>query len=305
MKLYRRNVILLGVVLLLAAVDVALERPGPVQREVGRLFPELLVDRAARLSLARGDERLDLVRDADGGWTVEQLGGYPGFSDQIDLFLTRLGSVTNLDLLTDLAAAHAEYGVDEAGLSVRVEDASGAPLAAFVQGLEVAREGASYLRLADGTEVYRVLGLRALSLDPLRQWVDPRLVGFEPILVKRLTISGPAAGENALTFTRVEGTTDAWTREGGGRAPKSQVPLVLQDLRRIFLDGVVGEDAAGIADPRLVIELELRDASVRRLTFGAEDADGAVHVQRGGELWLLRLSPATWSAIQAMVRRLR
>lgn len=304
MRLYRRNLVLLGLVVALAAVDAALERPGPVEREVGRLFPDLYVDRAARLSLARGDERLDLARDADGRWTVEQLGGYPGFSDQIDLFLTRLSSVTNLDLLTDRPTAHAEYGVDDAGIAVRIEDERGAELAAFVQGLEVPREGASYLRLAAGAEVYRVLGLRALALDPLRQWVDPRLVDVEPILVRRLTLAGPLVGDDAIAFERVEGTTDAWTRVGRGRAPRDQVALALRDLKRVFLDAVEGADPGGISDPRLIVELELRDGALRRLVFGAEDADGAVRVQRGGEPWLLRLSPATWSAVAAMVRRL-
>jgi len=306
--IYRRNLLLAALVLALALVELLLDDSGPAPRAVGRLFPDLYADRAARIELARGDARLELARDAAGsGWSLPGSFGYPAFEPTVDNFLNGMTGLTTLDLLTDRPEAHREYGVGEEGLSVRVLDADGKPLAALVQGAPLARESGSYVRREGEDEVYRARSMRPLVLEA-SGWMDARLLSFAEPLVSSIRATG-AALEAPLERTRDE-RPDHWLRPDGSRALADAVRGALRDLAgRFFVDRVVAARAADLdfGEPRLVLELGLVDGGTLRLLVGRDanaEEGGGVLIAREPGGFVLDLPRASFEALLGVLRHL-
>lgn len=303
MRVYRHNVLLALLVALLAVVSVSLEEPGPIQREMRRLFPDFYLDRAERLVLEQGEMQLTLERDSLGEWAIMDLFGYPARSAYIDSLLVRAGSIQNHDLVSTRADQHGEYGVSGEGVRVRVFDAQGAALADYLQGHALTGTSGSYVRLTDSDEVYRAVGLRSLSPDAATL-IESNILRVDPITVRRLTL---ALGEEPeMTFERVAGSTDRWLVEGGATADSPRIELFLSDLNRIFVDGVAGGEPLPELDarPLLRVGLGLVDGSEIDLRLGGVQEDGRVLAARSDRPFTVRLDAGTRERLEELLQAL-
>ena len=306
--IYRRNVWLAALVLALALLELGLDDGGPARRAVGRLFPDLYADRAARIELVQGDGRLELARDPSGaGWTLPGSFGHPAFAPTVENFLSGMTGLTSLDLLSDRPEAHREYGVGPEGIVVRIHDADGRLLAALVQGAPLGRESGSYVRREGENEVYRARSMRALSLEPTG-WLDARLLSFAEALVSSIRAAGGALGA-PLERTRDE-RPDRWLRPDGSRASVEAVRGALRDLAgRFFVDRVVAARTEDLdfGEPRLVLELGLVDGGSVRLHVGRDASaaeGGGVLVARELGGFVLSLPRVSYEALLGVLEHL-
>ncbi|MEE8469601.1 MAG: DUF4340 domain-containing protein [Planctomycetota bacterium] len=305
MKLTPLNWVLVVVLVLLLGLDRALRGQGPVEREVGRLLPELFLDQAQRVVLESDDERLEMRRVGTGSWVLPDHYDHPADASRMRFLLESLISITTLDLLTPDAERHAEYGVDEGALSVRVWNGEGRLLAGLLQGDVVPGGGASYVRRSGDDATYRAPGLRAtIPLDPA-MWLDVKWMTFEPTMVDGLKLSG-AELDAPVLLARDEGTLDTWRYEGGDGLAPSKVKSMLRTLRALFLAEVVGDGDQGeeLGDVRLQVELRLADGRVLAGRFGSVKPDGSVLASRMDTAWVVRFTRATWENLSSQARSL-
>ena len=300
MRIHRHNVVLALFVGLLAVVSVSLEEPGPIQREMRRLFPEFYLDRAERVVLEQGEARLTLERDSRGDWAIQELFGYPARSAYIDSLLVRAGSVQNHDLVSTRADQHREYGVSGEGVRVQVLDAQGAALADYLQGHALTGTPGSYVRLSDSDEVYRAVGLRSLQPDAATL-LESNLLRIDPISVRRLTLA--LGDQPEKSFTRVEGSTDRWRGEGGATAESPRLELFLADLNRVFVDGVAaGEPLPEVESrPLLRVGLDLVDGGEIDLRLGGVQEDGRVLATRSDRPFTVQLDAGTRERLEELL----
>jgi len=293
---------LAALVVVLVAAEVGLERGEPAPREVGRLFPELFADRAARIELAGGGEPLEIVLEGQ-TWVLSGHHDFPARPEQVERLLRALTSLTTLDLLSEDAASHDEYGVGADARRVSIWDGSGELLAGLVQGADVPTGNASYVRRLGLDQVYRAPRLTAIPAEP-KYWLDRAWLGFEPALVTSVRISGPLC-DPPLEFERREGTVDHWTRDGEQVSPRV-VKDFAQTMRSLFLDEVVAprDTPEALGPLQLRVEVSLLDGRELSAYFGAT-VDGGVLARRADDDWTVRLPQAIWQVVTSGVERLR
>ena len=304
MKVTPLNWGLLAILLLLLGSDLALRGQGTVEREVGRLLPDVFRDQAQRVVLESGDERLEAQRTGEGIWVLPGHHDYPADGSRLRNLIEGLISITTLDLLTLDRDRHAEYGVDEGALSISVWDGTGKLLGSLLLGDQVSGGAASYVRRSGDDAIYRAPRLRTISLDPA-QWLDVKWMAFEPTMVDRLRLSGSDL-EAPVTLVRDEGTVDRWRYEGGDTLRPSIVKSMLHTLRDLFLAEVVAAspDGGALGETRLQVELSLADGRTLAGTFGRETSDGGVLAAREGTGWVVRFTRAIWENLRSDARAL-
>jgi len=304
-KITRLNWVLLAVVLSMVGADQALRGQGPSEREVGRLLPELFLDKANRVLLEHDGKRLELQLAAEQEWVMPGHFNHPADAGRLRNLIQGLISITTLDLLTMESERHADYGVDDGAISVRVWDESGSVIAGLLLGDMVPGGGASYVRRAGDDATYRAPRLRTISLEP-NAWLDVRWMPFEPTMVDRLTLGGSDL-DAPVVLVREEGTVDKWRYESGDVLAPSRVKSMLQTLRALFLAEVVGsgqDQGLSLGEPRFNVELRLADGRVLAGTFGTITTDGSVLASRTDTRWVVRFSPATWENLRREARGL-
>jgi hypothetical protein len=306
MRLSRTNWLLIGLLVVLAAVDLGLGERGGEARTIGRLATEFYRDRAARALLVRGEERMELQRGADGAWFLPERHGYPASARTVDELLTALTSLTTLDLVSLEATTHTEYGLAQGALGVEVWDEEGQRVLGLLQGAEVSGGGASYVRLMGEEAVYRAARLRPIQLDP-RFWLDVQWLTYPEALVSRIELSGTALPQTR-TLVRDPETVDTWRVEGGERIGAAPIKNHLRALRSLFVEGVRGrvDTGAAVGAPLLSAELELIDgrhfsASIMADPSGAEGVLG----RRGpDDPFIVEFGQGSWQAVLASAERL-
>ncbi|MDP6387479.1 MAG: DUF4340 domain-containing protein [Planctomycetota bacterium] len=305
MRPTRTNWMLLGLLVLLAALDLGLRDGGGQTRTIGRLASEFYRDRAARALLVRGGEQMELQRGEE-AWSLPEHHGYAASARTVDELLTALTSLTTLDLVSLDATTHAEYGLAQDALAIEVWDEEGQRVLGLLQGAEVSGGGASYVRLMGEDAVYRAARLRSIQLDP-RFWLDVQWLTYPEALVSRIELSGTALS-GPRTLVREADTVDTWRVEGGERVGAAPIKKHLRALRSLFVESVRDRVDAGapVSAPLLSAELELIDgrhfsASIMADPSGAEGVLG----RRGSDdPFIVQFGQSSWQAVLASAERL-
>ncbi len=292
----RPNLLLAVLLVALIALDLlTLPGQGPA-RVIGPLLPGLDTAAAAELEL-RADGTAPLVLRRDGeDWVLPATLGYAARTTLAEDLLTRLASLSTLDLVTEDAARHREYGVDQ-GTLVTVRDAEGQVLAELLQGDLTPDGRATYGRAPSEDRTYRLPLFAPVRLDPA-WWLDARLLTFEPGLVRRVEL---VSGERALVLERDLARVGVWRTPAGDPAAGASVDSLLEALRSTFLDEVL-EDRP-LETSTWSVTLELADGSQRGLRVAASPAGGpaaaGVDASVLGGTYRVLLGAPGWRRLQA------
>ncbi|MEM9380065.1 MAG: DUF4340 domain-containing protein [Planctomycetota bacterium] len=302
------NRVLLVVVAVLSGLLVALERGIESSRVVEPLFPAFDGGRAVEIGIAapESDGTVTLRRAAPGEpWSVEELRGAPASGILVEGFLSRIGSMSTLDLVSDDAADLTEYGLGEdAALRVTVVGAAtpaapeGTDGAAGDLGdvslersviadlfLALGPDGASFVRRAGEVAVYRLPRFPRVPDAPF-DWFDRRsFVPYEEVQIARLTARGPGLDGSVVVLEQPVSEFGSFRDAAGGDVPRVRALDVFQRLRALFPTAVLDRRESGEMDPdavRFEVEIELRSGNDFRVQFGRSES-GPVPAMRAGD----------------------
>jgi len=316
---------LLLVAAALGAALAVLEGGGIEERPVEPLFPDFDGGRAVVVELSSPvDEANPMVtiRRAEPGdpWVIEQLFGAAASPVLLDLFLTRVGAMTNLDLVSEDPGRLAEYELGEdvatrvvvRGAAPSAEDGSSAADAAPDTMVDVyvatASPTAAFVRRAGEAQVYRIPRLRVPPTVPFTWFGRAPLVPFENVQLRRVTASGDAiGGERSLVQTMERFGS---FKSGTGAEVSSQRALdVLQRLRALFPVAVEGERAEGdLPGEGAVLEITVEQVTggELRLAFHEGELDGATRwlVRRSTDRLVLVCDPTVTAGLVEALRAL-
>ena len=317
---------LLAIAVALGVALAALEGGGIEERAVEPLFPGFDGARAVAVELSSPvDEAFPAVtiRRTEVGepWRIDQLFGAAASPILLDVFLSRVGAMTNLDLVSDDPGRIAEYELGE-GVATRVvvlgaapDDEDGAtpssdPAATTMLDFYVATASptAAFVRRAGEAEVFRIPRLRVPPTRPFTWFGRASLVPFESVQVRQVTASGAAVGGERVLVQTMERFGSF--KSGSGAEVSGQRALdVLQRLRALFPVAVEGERApADFPGERaaFVVTVEQVTGGELQLAFSEAELDGATRwlARRSTDRLILECDPTVTAGLVAALRAL-
>jgi hypothetical protein len=307
MRLTRRNVVLIGIVVVLGAADFLSRGPARDNGAGGRLLPGLEPDDIAHLRLVRGDERLDLLRldsgRTGGGWAVEQKERFPAHATLVQELLARITGVSRTDRVSSAVESRDEYGLGQAAGRVELLDGDGATRAVLWIGHPPELERGAYVRLEGEDAVYRAATLPAVDTDPIR-WLDTLLVDLDPPLVLAITVE--SGGAEVFRLSRL--ADGRWRAVGHSVLLTAQAvdPLLLVASNLYFVDIAPGS-SADLETPRTRIVFDLEGGGRREVRLGATDDEGNVRATNPywREPWAVVLSNSTAARLDLVIARVQ
>jgi hypothetical protein len=217
---------------------VVLERPDAAAVQTDGVERSTLV-------LQPGGEGGSSEEDSRAQWVLEELFGAKAFSDRVERLLSRIGSMTTLDLVSADRERHQEYGLTEdRALRVRVSTTSemGAdPMVDLL--LAPAPERAAWVRKSGENEVWRIARFFPPSPAPRAWFDDSSLMPLGDRAIRSIRAKGSALPKE-VAINVVPGGERFADEAGVGW----DVPRVLDLQRRLqtlFPINVTGAKAAG------------------------------------------------------------
>lgn len=307
MRVARRNVVLgLALAALVAANLVGPQRSSGPAREIARLNPALVPSEATRFELV-GAGRAVVATRVDGRWVLPDLFDHPADGALLDRVLTRFAELTTLDLLTEDAARHAEYGLEEeraqrvTALGARGEQ---------VLDVLLARSSTSqsYVRRSGEAAVYGAGALPDTSSDVQVWRAMQALVDVDAALVTRFELSGPALGDGAAprVVARAEGRFDRWLDADGRDVRRDLADGLVRDLTRLFPERVLAGAPApehGLDSPWLTIRVKDARGGEHAAAIARPAAAPVTAVGSSGP-WVVALPARSVDALGERVRAL-
>lgn len=290
----RRDLLLVGLLAILVGLDVVTTPDGAPTRAVGPLLVGFDSTQATRIELRRdGEESLVLERGSEeGDWVLPGTFGYRARTQLAEDLLSRLASLSTLDLVTEEASRHGDYGVDQ-GVLVRVEDGEGRELASLLQG-GVSPDGrATWGRRPSEDATYRLPLFAPLRLDPL-WWLDARLLSFEPGLIRRIELE---IGERARVLERDLARVGVWRTPEGVPAVGADVEALLEALRGTFLTEVLSAEELDPAASSAAVSLVFEGREP--LTLSVEPGPEGARATLAGSGFTVALDRGTWARLEA------
>lgn len=313
-----RNLMLIGLVLLLLALEWLLAEPGSAGAPASALLPELERDRVARIRIEGAGERVELARRgtaSDGTWVVRERFDFPAYGPAVEGLLLRLANLRDDDLVGRDAGSHTLFGLGEDDSRLSLLDAEGAPLAelrvssAAVDTAETGVPGV-HLRLADGDEVYRCAALGSVQAAPVH-WLDTRLATLDVGAVDSLQLDGmgvaPTATGEASTLYLLREPDGRWGVAGSERRlpPVDLQPLLLTLANLYFEDVESTQPAnAGLDPARWRVSLGRGDEEPLVIHLGGrgEGLDRA-RLAAWGTPWVVRLPASSAERLAAAIEQ--
>jgi len=293
---------LLLVAVALGAALAALEGGGIEERPVEPLFPGFDGARAVAVELSSPVDEAHpavTIRRAEAGepWLIEQLFGAAASPVLLDLFLSRVGAMTNLDLVSEDPDRIGEYELGEdvatrvvvRGASPAPEDGAPPPVAAPAAMVDfyvaTASPTAAFVRRAGEAQVFRIPRLRVPPTRPFTWFGRASLVPFESVQLRRVAASGGAIGGERVLVQTVERFGSF--KSGSGAEISSQRALdVLQRLRALFpvaVDGV--REAADFPGDGASLQITIEQVTGGKLELALHEEE-----RDGDTRWLVRRS---------------
>ncbi|MEM1452331.1 MAG: DUF4340 domain-containing protein [Planctomycetota bacterium] len=315
------NRVLLAVVVSLSGLLFALERSVEGDRVVEPLFPAFDGGRGVEVRLAKGEDGASAVtirRAAPGDpWSIDELRGAPASGILVEGFLSRVGSMSTLDLVSDDASALSEYGLGESE-ALRVTVVGAAPESesddiadVTLERAEIADlflatgpEGASFVRRAGEVDVYRLPRFPRVPEAPF-DWFDRRsVVPYEDVQIAKLTARGPGLAGSVVVLEQPLSEFGSFRDAAGGDVPRVRALDVLQRLRALFPVAVLDRREAGELPPdelSFEVEIALRSGNVFRVQFGSAAEGEPTPTMRAGDPIVLGCDPkAVAGALDAL-----
>ncbi|MFT7167338.1 MAG: hypothetical protein ACI80K_000457 [Paracoccaceae bacterium] len=210
------------------------------------------------LTLRLATEAVGTAAETD-AWTIGELFGAAAFTDRVDRLLSRIGSMTTLDLVTADSSTHAEYGLtNERALRVRIssEDTVGeTPMVDLL--LAPAPDRGTYVRLHGDSNVWRVAQMTPPSPSPRAWFDDSSLMPWADLAISGVRASGSALESEAL-IRSIAGGQERFTN-ASSEALSSQLVLdFFKRMRTLFpVDVIEGKAEGAILDPSPWLRLEI------------------------------------------------
>ena len=260
MRVARRNVLLVGLVVLLGAANLmGLERRST--RATGPLLVDYDPTSVLSVAIARGEDQTRLLRD-ETGWVVTSKHEFPAFEEGVVRLLRQLGDLRRDDLVTSDRSKHQELGVHSLGLSVGLSGEG------RVQELFVGSVGGkSFVRLMRSDDVYRAPTLQAPS--PIgTSWLDPQPFRFDPTAVRSVHAVHP---DEPSRRVRLERGADGVWRGSEEQVPGAAVTDWLRTISTLVINDVGSMDDTwvrsfnepfieiALPDDTIVLDLLTRD----------------------------------------------
>ncbi len=188
-----------------------------------------------KIELVSGDEELTLTRSG-GGFAVEQLGGYPARTTQINDLLTTCLDIKALETITDDAKNHEDLGVteDKARTVVRFYKENDELLTGLVIGSS-AEKGGSYVRQIGQDKVYLTQDNTWISSGKL-SYVDAKILSLERDQIDSVRVS---LADQSYVLTTDPNDNIVLKDVPDGKVPKEdQLSSVFTALSRVTFEDV-------------------------------------------------------------------
>lgn len=221
-----------------------IEPGGPFVSELGE--KQASID---RIELSRGGDTLVLARAGD-AWTLASRAGYPARFEEVKALISGLSSLKTDQKMTAKTERHDELALawpDASGRAAKVRVLSGEkPVTEVVLGEERANPRSQYVRHADESQCWRVLGSVLVDLDT-RRWVDAELLSLpegevDGVAINGLDIKSAAGADGRKSYSASESAAPvaagdfAWTEQRKAAAVRSLpgwlARLELEDVRK-------------------------------------------------------------------------
>lgn len=292
-----------------------------------RLFPALegRLAEIAHIELTvgrgvRGVEKISLSRRPEGGFGVDQRGGYPANPRLAEKFLRGLAQLQAYEKRTSDEKQYARLGLvapEKMGSALRVvlRDAQGKALAALLAGkvpeqvADVDGTGLIYARRDGEAQAYLARGSFPLAQN-VADYLDPTFLSISPADIASVTLW--AGTEHPVILTREKGAQDFVLQNvPQDRKPREAALLnnVAQALAMGSFADVAPEKAFEFPPAGLRVELVTYDGLIFSLSLAADAGFlwARVEVQGEGEPvvmrskrfrgWIYRLPPALGSQL--------
>ena len=230
------------------------------ERDVRPLFEVFDADRAQLVVLERPDaaavetngiERSTLVLKPTAGsageadWALEELYGATAFRDRVERLLSRVGSMTTLDLVSADPARHDEYGLgEERALRIRVsirESMEDTPMVDLL--LAPAPERGAWVRKWGESEVWRIARFSPPSPSPSAWFDDSSLMPLGDRAIRSIRASGRAVDRDVAILSVPGG--ERFVDEAGVSWDVPRVPDLHRRLQTLFPVTVTAAKAEG------------------------------------------------------------
>jgi hypothetical protein len=201
-------------------------------------------------------------------------------------------------LVSNQAANHAVYEVDETGVDVKLSQ-NGAPSAWFVVGKPGPDYMSSYIRLHDEDETYSVPVYLRPDVDRGdRTWRDQTILSVDRTNIASYTYTPEE--EPSVTIEQDEAGT--WTVTAPEqRAVQQQILDIvlssLTDIRASAFADTVDPATAGLASAARVLEIRERDGSTHVLEIGAENEKRQSYTRLQGNETIYLVPVGRWNTI--------
>jgi len=286
------------VLLVAAAVSAGLDKKIDDLRDKKLL--DFTDDTVTKVTIARGESVVTLVRAEKDVWTVDP-GGYPADLTEVRSYLSSLRSARAVGFADDAPTDLVPFGLDVPRLRVGVYTGGDTPAQELLLGTEITEKDQKRLYAKRGDRPGVVtLGewtLRSLDKTP-GQLRDKTVLKFDAAAVGKITLERP----DGQGFVVVRDGT-GWKFEGGGdETPQpAVVQRLLDDLRDLRGAEIASESATDLAPYGLdapSVRIALADTDGKDLgTVLAARKDATYYAMRGG-------APTVFEARDYMFTRL-
>jgi len=146
-------------------------------------------DKVHSIYIRKGKDTVTLRREGE-GFVVEERGGYPADTKEINELIIKCLDVTCAEKVTDRAENHAALGVaeeSEDAVSVTFRGKDGTPLIGFIKGKSASRGLGVYVRLIGDDTVYASEKYLYLSASPV-DYINRDLVAVKKDDISRVAV---------------------------------------------------------------------------------------------------------------------
>jgi len=279
----RKTLVLAAILVALLGLDFLGTQFSIADNKFMTLIPAVDLNEVRVLRIHRGEETMDFERNEEGTWSLTSPIQAPADRAAIHGILRYLDKGIELDILVEKDSDNLKSFGLEPGLLVQAYTDKDAPQTEFYVGMNTAG-GASFLRFADSSDVYRgMIGGRHRYDRPASAWRNPQVLEISPDAV--LTVQLNAQG--TTTFQRND-PKSPWSMKEDSAFPVDQIELgrLAQGLAGLRAGGVLSADhPAGLDNPVAEVTVTGSGFSPQTLRFGRTLSGAFVQRAEGGPVY--------------------
>jgi len=225
-------------------------------------------------------ERVTLARGSE-GWVVANKGNFPADTTAVGSILEAIQRARSTGIVSTNPQNRGKFQVDTTGVEILVS-AESKPVAHFFVGKVGQDFTTSYVRRADGDDVYVVRGINHQLFSRPQGLRDRTLMSFPIDSVSEVVAEMPEGGWGLAR------TDTAWVLSAGGDLPvsalESEVDRLMKALSTLAADGFLdaGADtvATGLESPDYTFTVRFMNGSEARVEVGKKSDTNQYYVAR-------------------------